>query len=275
MIALDDVGVALGGRDVVAGVSAAVRPGDLIAIVGPNGAGKTTLLRVIAGLLAPSRGRVRCFGEDPARGDRRRLARQLAYVPQRYELAFPFTALEVVLFGRYPHRRGPGLDAPDDVAAARAALARFELAGLEDRRFDQLSGGEQRMVLLAQAICQGATCLLLDEPTAALDPAHARAVLAGVRAGVDAGGSGPGPGPTGHRTEGAAFGGAGAAAVVVTHDLNLAARFATALWVLAAGRLCARGRPDEVLAGAAIRAAFAVDLHVGEAPGGVRFVVPL
>jgi iron complex transport system ATP-binding protein len=252
VIVLDDLGVALGGRDVVAGVGAWVAEGELIAVVGPNGAGKTTLLRLIAGFLVPSRGRVRTFGVDPAATDRRALARRLAYVPQRYELAFPFTALEVVLIGRYPHRRGPGLDNAADLAAARAAMARFDLDGLDDRRFDQLSGGEQRRVLLAQAACQGATCMLLDEPTAALDPAHARAVFAGLRAAVDD----------------------GATALVVTHDLNLAARYATALWVLDAGRLTARGRPDEVVAGGAIRTAFAIDFLVGELPDGGTFVVP-
>jgi iron complex transport system ATP-binding protein len=252
VIAMDDLGVALGGRDVVAGVGARVVDGELVAIVGPNGAGKTTLLRLIAGFLPPSRGRVRCFGVDPAATRRRELARKLAYVPQRYELAFPFTALEVVLIGRYAHRRGPGLDSAADLAAAHAAMTRFGLDGLDDRRFDQLSGGEQRRVLLAQAACQGASCLLLDEPTAALDPAHARGVFAGLRAAVDD----------------------GAAAVIVTHDLNLAARYATALWVLDRGRLTARGRPDEVLAGGAIRAAFSIDFLVGDLPGGGRFVVP-
>jgi iron complex transport system ATP-binding protein len=252
VIAMDDLGVALGGRDVVAGVSARVAAGELVAVVGPNGAGKTTLLRLVAGFLAATRGRVRCFGVDPAATDRRALARRLAYVPQRYELAFPFTALEVVLIGRYPYRRGPGLDSSEDLRAAHAAMTRFDLDGLDDRRFDQLSGGEQRRVLLAQAACQGASCVLLDEPTAALDPAHARAVFTGLRAAVDDGG----------------------AALVVTHDLDLAARHATALWVLSGGRLTARGTPAEVLAGTAVEDAFAIAFHVGELPDGGRFVVP-
>jgi iron complex transport system ATP-binding protein len=255
VIALDDASVALGGRDVVAGVGARVTAGELVAVVGPNGAGKTTLLRLVAGFLAPShgRGRVRVFGADPAHTDRRALAKKLAYVPQRYELAFPFTALEVVLVGRYPHRRGPGLDSADDLAIARAAMARFDLTGLDDRRFDQLSGGEQRRVLLAQAACQGASCLLLDEPTAALDPAHARAVFAGLRAQTDE----------------------GAAVLLVTHDLNLAARYATCLWVMDGGHLTARGRPEEVLAGGAIRSAFAIDFLVGKLPDDAgAFVVP-
>jgi iron complex transport system ATP-binding protein len=251
-IRLDDVSVALGGRDVVAGVTADAAPGALVAIVGPNGAGKTTLVRAIAGLVAPRTGTIRIAGDDPARGDRRRLARRLAYVPQRYDLVFPFTVYEIVALGRYAYHRGPALDDADDVAAARAAIARYGLDGLDDRPFDQLSGGEQRRVLLAQAACQGARALILDEPTAALDPSHARAVFAGLRALADDGG----------------------VAIVVTHDLNLAARHATALWVMHDGRLVARGAPADVLAGGALAEAFAIDLHVGELPGGGRFVVP-
>ena len=107
-------------------------------------------------------------------------------------------------------------------------------------------------MIIAQALCQGAKCLLLDEPTAGLDPAHARAVFAMLRAQCER----------------------GAAAVVVTHDLDLALRFGGAMWLVAGGRLAARGTPAEVLAGAATRAAFGVEIHVGELPSGARFAVP-
>src|SRR6188474_2336520 len=98
---LANVTVALGGRDVLAGVTGQVDSGDLVVIVGPNGAGKTTLLRAIAGLVAPRSGRVRVMGHDPAVVARSVIARDLAYLPQQYELAFPFAVEEVVLLGRY------------------------------------------------------------------------------------------------------------------------------------------------------------------------------
>jgi iron complex transport system ATP-binding protein len=249
---LTGVDVTLGDRAVVRGVTATVGPGDMVVIVGPNGAGKTTLLRTIAGLLVPSAGTVRCMGHDPARADRRAIARELAYLPQHYELALPFAVEEVVLLGRYAYQRGLGLASDADLEAARSAMTACDVGTLALRRFDQLSGGEARRVILAQALCQGAKCLLLDEPTSGLDPAHARAVFALVRAHCDAGG----------------------AAIVVTHDLDLALRHGGTMWVVAGGALTARGAPADVLASTATREAFALAIHVGDLPSGGRFAVP-
>jgi iron complex transport system ATP-binding protein len=251
-IELTGVGVALGGRDVIADVTATVEPGRLVVIVGPNGAGKTTLLRAIAGFAAPRAGRVRVFGHDPCAVARRVLARDLAYLPQQYELAFPFIVEEVVLFGRYSSQRGLGLASEEDLAAAHAAMAACDVADLAHRRFDELSGGEARRVIIAQALCQGAKCLLLDEPTAGLDPAHARTVFTKLRAHCDA----------------------GKAAVVVTHDLDLALRHGGAMWLVAGGKLAKQGPPAEVLVADATRDAFGVRVHVGTLPSGEPFAVP-
>ena len=105
---LAQVDVELGARSVLRGVTATVDAGDMVVIVGPNGAGKSTLLRTLAGLVEPVAGSVRAFGHDPARADRRLIARDLAYLPQQYELAFPFIVEEVVLLGRYSRQRGLG-----------------------------------------------------------------------------------------------------------------------------------------------------------------------
>ena len=249
---LADVDVALGTRTVVRGVSAGVAAGEMVVIVGPNGAGKTTLLRTLAGLVPPARGSVRCMGHDPGKVDRRVIARELAYLPQQYDLAFPFIVEEVVLLGRYSQQTGLGIASDDDLAAARAAMAACDIEPLASRRFDELSGGEARRVILAQALCQGAKCLLLDEPTAGLDPAHARAVFAMLRTQCDA----------------------GTAAIVVTHDLDLALRHSGTMWLVADGTLAARGTPAQVLASAATKKAFALDIHVGTLPSGLPFAVP-
>lgn len=251
-LTLTDVSVALGERDVVSGVSAEIDRGELVVVVGPNGAGKTTLLRAIAGLVPPRVGTIRVLGHDPLRAPRRAIAQHLAYLPQRYELAFPFAVEEVVLLGRYARQRGIGLASDGDLAAATAAMAACDVAHLAARRFDKLSGGEARRVIIAQALCQGAKCLLLDEPTAGLDPAHARAIFALLRAHCDA----------------------GAAALVVTHDLDLALRYGGSMWLLADGLLAARGAPAHVLASAATQAAFGVPIHVGVLPSGMAFAVP-
>ena len=252
IVQLSDVDVALGGRVVVRGVSADVGAGELVVIVGPNGAGKTTLLRAIAGFLRPSAGAIRVLGHDPARVARRVIAQELAYLPQQYSLAFSFIVEEVVLLGRYARQRGFGLASTDDVAAARAAMQACDVDALAARRFDELSGGEARRVILAQAVCQGARCLLLDEPTSGLDPAHARAVFEMLRKQCER----------------------GVTAIVVTHDLDLALRHAGSMWLVAEGHLAARGAPADVLASAATRKAFELDIHVGALPSGERFAVP-
>jgi iron complex transport system ATP-binding protein len=249
---LTDACIALGKRVVVRGVTAEVPRGELVVIVGPNGAGKTTLLRAIAGLVGTRSGTIRVLGHDPLRTPRRVIAQELAYLPQHYELAFPFAVEEVVLLGRYAQQSGLGIASPDDLAAARAAMTACDVTHLASRRFDELSGGEARRVILAQALCQGAKCLLLDEPTAGLDPAHARAIFVMLRAACDA----------------------GAAAIVVTHDLDLALRYGQQMWLVADGQLAARGAPAEVLATAATQAAFGLAIHVGALPSGAPFAVP-
>lgn len=249
---LSDASVALGSRAVLAGITGRIDGGDLVVIVGPNGAGKSTLLRALAGLLPVQRGTIRCWDRDPATAERRAIARDLAYLPQTYELAFPFGVEEVVLLGRYAHQRGLGLASAEDRAAARRAMEACDVLALADRRFDELSGGEARRVIVAQALCQGARCLLLDEPTTGLDPVHARNLFALLRAQCDA----------------------GSAAVVVTHDLDLALRYATQLWLVAEGKLAASGAPAAVLASPATRAAFGLAIHVGNLPDGTPFAVP-
>jgi iron complex transport system ATP-binding protein len=251
-VRLAAVDVALGRRVVLRGVSVDVSPGELVVVVGPNGAGKTTLARAIAGLVAPSAGQVSCFGVDPSRTRRREIARDLAYLPQQYELAFPYSVLDVVLLGRFSRQRGLAVPTDEDLIAARAAMTACDVAQLEARRFDELSGGEARRVILSQALCQGARILVLDEPTSGLDPAHARAVFAAVRARCDA----------------------GEAAVVVSHDLDLALRHASRMWLIAGGRIVAAGAPRDVLASVASREAFGLAIHVGELPGGGAFAVP-
>jgi len=256
VIELSGVGFTYGGgRAVLDAVDLAIAPGQITCVVGANGAGKTTLLRLVAGLLAPTRGHLRVLGLDPARTARRRLARRLCYLPQSYRLVFPYRVSEVVLMGRYAHRGASplGLESEADLAAAAAAMERCDVAGLADRRFDELSGGEQRRALLAQAFCQEVELILLDEPTASLDPAHALSVFDALAAERDR---------------------RGATAVVVTHDLNLAARAADRLLLIDRGGVAGDGPPVDVLRSQAAADAFSVAMHVGHLPGGAPFAVP-
>ncbi|HRC58516.1 MAG: ABC transporter ATP-binding protein [Myxococcales bacterium] len=252
LVSVDRVVVDLGAKRILSEVSASAEPGQLVAIVGPNGAGKTTLLRAIAGLCPVSSGAVRTSGVDPWTSPRKIVARSLAYVPQHYRLAFSFSVEEVVLLGRFAAQHGLGWPSEADRAAATAAMDACDVAALAQRRFDELSAGEARRVVIAQALCQGASCLLLDEPTAAFDPAHARALFAMLKERCAA----------------------GLLAIVVTHDLDLALRTASSMWLVAGGTIAERGAPQDVLAARRTQEAFGIGFHLGVLPSGAPFAVP-
>ncbi len=253
---IDLAQISFGYRDVpvLRSVDFAMQAGQMVAIVGPNGAGKSTLLRIVAGLL-DYQGSARVFGQDPRAAGRKELARRMAYLAQSYKLAFSFRAIEVVLMGRYAHSgKGLlGLDSAADHELAMKALRRCDVGELAERSYNELSGGEQRRVLIAQALCQEAELLLLDEPTAGLDPRHARDLFAMVRGECDE----------------------GRAALVVTHDLNLAARYCHQLLLLDGGTHAAVGTPTSVLGSQAMREAFSVDLHLGTlGDENIPYVIP-
>jgi len=146
-----------------------VEPGEILALIGPNGAGKTTLLKTLAGLLPPLAGVIVDNGAP-------------AYLPPPGAVSAGFSALHLTALGRARLRRwSPGLT-PDDLDAARGALDRLEVGDLADRPFDRLSSGQQQLVLIARLFVQDASVCLLDEPLALLDPAHAQAVEAAIRA---------------------------------------------------------------------------------------------
>jgi len=228
MLTLADVRYRYPGaaRDALHGVSLDARPGELHAILGPNGSGKTTLLRVALGLLRPDAGRARIAGRPAHLWPRRELAKIVGVVPQREETAFPQRVRESVLLGRYPHLslwRGEGAA---DRAAVTSALERSDAADLADRWIATLSGGEYQRVRLARALAQEPSVLVLDEPTASLDLRHEMDLFELVRDLVDR---------------------ENLSAILITHHVNLAARFADRVLLLAAGRPAGAGTPAEVL----------------------------
>lgn len=257
MLALHDATVRIGRATLLDGVSLAVRPGEVLAVVGPNGAGKTTALRALAGETAPAAGAATLDGQALADVGAEGLALRRAVMPQASSLPFDFSVLDVVLLGRTPHRATRA----DDLDAVHRAMRAAGVADLVGRRYPTLSGGERQRVHLARALAQldgpdrGAPrYLLLDEPTSALDIAHQHAVLRTAR--------------------GRAAAGAGVLAVL--HDLNHAAQYADRLAVLAGGRLVACGPPRDVLTAGVVARAFGVAVVVTEHPcAACPLVVPV
>lgn len=242
----------------VDGVSFAVPAGTLLAIIGPNGSGKSTLLRLLLGTLEPGSGEV--FYEERPVGSwaRRELARRVGVVPQSEETAFPLTVRELVAMGRYPHLGAWRREGEADRRAIRDAMVRCDVAYFADRPLGTLSGGELQRARIARALAQEPRTLVLDEPTAALDIRHEMAIfelLADLARG-------------------------GVTIVVVTHNLNLAARYADRLLLLDRGRTAGEGAPADVLERPTLERVYDWPVTIAPHPGpgpdaGAPQVVPL
>jgi iron complex transport system ATP-binding protein len=235
VIELDDVSVRLGDRIALDRARLDFRAGELVAVLGPNGAGKTTLLKAIAGLV-PARGRVVVGGEEVAAMPPGRRALRIAYLPQGHVAHWPISVADAVAIGRLAHGSGPGRLRDEDAAAIASALAATDTAHLAGRAVTGLSSGERARVMLARALAVEAPILLVDEPIAALDPAHQLAVLE-LLARTAAGGT---------------------VVLAVLHDLTLAARFASRAVVLDQGRIAADGPPGAVLGEALLADVFRI-----------------
>ncbi len=232
-------------REVLSGVSLEVQAGELLAVLGPNGAGKSTLLGIACGMLKPSRGVALLQGRNVLTYARREIAQQVALVAQIGELRFPLSAMEYVLAGRYAHVRAFGFDTRRDYEIAMASLEATDAAQFARRRFNELSSGEQQRVVLARALAQQPRLLLLDEPTANLDIAHQVSLLELLKRSTRQRGMG---------------------AVLVTHEINLAADFADRLLLLKQGRIVASGPPARVMTPDVLSECFDTQLIVDTHP---------
>jgi iron complex transport system ATP-binding protein len=242
-----DVAVRLGDKAVLAGVSADLEAGQVIAILGPNGAGKSTLLACLAGLRRPDRGGVALDGADvQAMGPRDR-ARRIGFIPQTPEIAWAIEARILVGLGRTPFIGARGL-AADDALAIDRAMAAAGVGDLADRDVTTLSGGERGRVLIARALAGEPQWLLADEPLAGLDPGHALDAARLFRDLAHAQGRG---------------------VVVTLHDLSIAARMADRILVLEAGRVLADGAPRDALTPEVLRQAYGVEARLVEGQGGL------
>jgi iron complex transport system ATP-binding protein len=253
MLRAERVWVSLDGAKVVQDVGLALEKGDWLGLIGPNGAGKTTLLRAVAGLV-PYDGSIRIEGDEVSSLGRRAAARRVAVVPQIPVIPPDTTVLEYVVLGRTPHLGYSGTPGPRDVVAARSALARLDGAHLGDRRLGSLSGGERQRAVLARAVAQDASLLLLDEPTSALDVGAQQQVLELV-ASLRADGS--------------------LTVLSAMHDLTHAGQYADRLLLLDGGQEQASGPPSEVLTEQLIARHFGASVRiVADAETGIA-VVPL
>ncbi len=224
----------------VEGASLRLAPGELVAVLGPNGAGKTSLVRAGLGLLPRSGGSAELGGRDTAKIAPAERARLAAYLPQRRPLAWPGRVADVVALGRFSHGAAVGRPGRVDAEAVERALVACDLTALAGRRTDTLSGGELARVHCARAFAAEAPLLVADEPIAALDPRHQFRIMDLIAAFVREGGG----------------------ALVVLHDVAIAARYASRLVWMASGRIVADGPPGETLSVARLEAVYGVRARV-------------
>jgi iron complex transport system ATP-binding protein len=246
MLTASNLTFRVGSKALISNVSLSFASGKLHLVIGPNGAGKSTLIKVLARLLRPQVGGVNYDGVDVSQASELELAKRRAVLSQAVEVAFPLTAREVVMMGRYPHFGGsPG---PADDKIVDEVMAKFDVTEFTDRNYQTLSGGERQRVNFARVLAQlwrdsasdansSRRYLFLDEPLTFLDIRHQIEFMNTIKE---------------LATQ------PDVVTVGVVHDLNLAARFADHIVILNEARVVANGIAAEVLTGERIQAVFGV-----------------
>ena len=251
MIELNQVGYRIGGNWLVRDITLTIEAGTLWCLVGPNGAGKSTLLRLISGELTPTTGNIRLFGKPIHTYEPREFARLRAYLQQKREVNFPFTSMEIVLFGRYPYLNG-SKETARDLHIVQEALRKVEADIFAERLYPTLSGGEASRVDIARILAQAPELFLLDEPTNHLDPRHHVQILNLCK--------------TLCRQR--------KTVITAIHDLNLASMYADRLLMLKDGEPVACGSPRDVLTLEQLSEVYGIPFEVLSHPGGYPWVMP-
>jgi iron complex transport system ATP-binding protein len=256
MIAFDGVRIRYprAAAPAVNGVTFAAPSGTITAVAGPNGSGKSTLVRALLGRVTLEAGTISIDETSIEAMDRRAIARRVAVVPQREEPAFARTVRDFISLGRFAHLSAWGAPSANDDAACADAARRTEVTDFLDRLTDELSGGEWQRVRLARALSQGAPTLVLDEPNSFLDVAHEMALFELLDS----------------------IARSGVAVLLISHQLNLVARFAARLIVLSHGAIVADGTPDEVMRGDLLERVYGWPILVTRDPAvGTPVLVPM
>lgn len=221
----DNVSVNIGGRVIVQNCSFQVGRGEFVGIIGPNGAGKSTLLKGLRGILPLVSGQVSVFGHPIHGLGDKNAARLVAYMQQEINVGFGFTALEVVLTGRYSYLKWWQNETEHDRYIARKYMAFTGVEALADKPLNRVSGGERQRILLAKVLAQETPLIFLDEPTASLDLVYQEEIFRYCQEICQNGKS----------------------VLIVAHDIRLAAKFCSRLILLAEGKIAADGIPSDVI----------------------------
>lgn len=241
----EKVDLSIDGNAILSDISLSFPAGEVVALVGHNGSGKSSLLKILARQLTPTAGSVAYGGRDLRHFQGRDFARSVAYLPQDLGTGSEMTIRELVACGRYPWHGALGRFTDLDRQKVETAIAATHINAFAERLVGSLSGGERQRAWIAMLIAQDAQCLLLDEPTAALDIAHQIEILSLVRRLAHEGGR---------------------SVIVVLHDINMAARFCDRIHALKGGRVVASGTPAQILAPETLKAIYGINMDVIAVP---------
>jgi iron complex transport system ATP-binding protein len=244
-IRLENVSLNVEGASLLSEISMTLHRNELIALVGPNGAGKTTLLRCALGILSPTSGVAMIAGDNATDMSPVERARKLAYLPQLRPLSWPIRVKDIIALGRYAYGAPISNLKGEDAIAVKQAISDCELEHLSERNADTLSGGELARVHCARAFATQAPFLIADEPIVSLDPKHQLSILKLIRSFVDNGGG----------------------AMIVLHDISLAARFCDRVIWMKNGRIAADGSPIETVTSEKMADIFDVNASVTSTEG--------
>ena len=239
-------------RPVLRGVNFSARAGKFLTILGPNGSGKTTTLKCLLRLLRATGGRIMLDGREIGEYSSRELAKLTAYVPQQSQSAFALNVGQLVMLGRTPHTGAMGFETDLDRRVVTAAMEMTRVDAFAERTLDELSGGEAQCVMIARALAQQPTMMLLDEPTSHLDVKNQLTI---------------------YRMMTRLAHDWGMAVVCVSHDVNLAGRFADEMVLMKDGRVAADGPPPEVMTRDVMQEVYDVDVELVDSGGPVPLVV--
>ncbi|MGC8775167.1 MAG: ABC transporter ATP-binding protein [Chlorobaculum sp.] len=243
-IALRNAGLGYNGRAILNNVDLEMEPGEIICLLGQNGAGKTTLFRTMLGFIAPVNGSVTLAGREVSRLSPTEIARIVSYVPQSYAMPFAYPVSDVVLFGRSAHLGLFASPGARDRRIAAECLELLEIGYLASRPFNELSGGERQMVVIARALAQEARFMILDEPASNLDYGNQVRVIRKVRE----------------------LAGRGIGILMATHHPDHAFMAASRVAVLSGGRLSHNGSPESTLTSGMLRSLYGVEVDVFDTP---------
>lgn len=244
LIDIQDLVCGYGNREVLQGLNLRLQAGEMVGILGPNGSGKSTFLLALAGVIPPISGSIRVAGRDLSQTTARWRSRQMASVPQKAAVSFPFRCLSVVLMGRYPYLQGWGDYSREDRDIALQALEQTRTLPLAQRYMHEISGGEAQMIMIARALTQETPILLLDEATSSLDVAHKIQIFDLLRE---------------KNRQGSTL-------LCVMHDLNLAALYCPRLIFLKQGRIILDGPTDETFNDKNLSEIYATEIRVASHP---------